>query len=509
MSIIALLERGRSLSPDGVLFVGQDGDVSYDAFIEQVHAVARALGAAGIGRGDRVGVLSPNCPECLAAVYGVLASGATYVPLAGTSTSREIGPLVERMDCASLLYHPDKRALVEELTQDLPPMRLVACLDDLQAAPDGGKEDRGQPPASPRSTDIAWLGITGGTTGLPKGVQLSWRAINAFVQKFLAELPQSAPVILITTPLTHAGGMLAFPILAAGGRLVVAERFDPADFIDLVGKHRVTSTFLPPTGIYKLLDHPAVRSGDFASLRHFIYGAAPMSVTRLKEALSVFGPVMTQIYGQTECHTLIAVMRPEDHLVDGHVADDTRLSACGRPTIGTVVEIRDNDGKVAGVGETGEICVSSDLNMSGYYRSPDETASTLVDDFVLTGDVGYIDDEGFLHIVDRKKELVITGGFNVYPAEVEQVVQSHPDVAECAVVGMPDPHWGEAVTAVVRLRDGRKVTAEEIIAFARSRIGPIKAPKNVQFWQDLPKSGVGKLLRREIRAALVASGGVN
>jgi acyl-CoA synthetase (AMP-forming)/AMP-acid ligase II len=296
--------------------------------------------------------------------------------------------------------------------------------------------------------------------------------------------------------------MLAMPIVAQGGTIVLMAQPNLPRFLDLIGEQRVTMTFLPPTVIYRLLDLPDVRTRDYSSLKNFFYGAAPAAIERIKQALSVFGPVMTQGYGQTECHTLIAVLRPEDHFVSGQVAGADRLSSCGRPTLGTTVIIKNDQGQVLPQGEVGEICAHSDLMMSGYYRDEAATREAIREGFVHTGDIGFIDTEGFLHIVDRKKDLVITGGFNVYPAEVEQIINDHPDVGDCAVVGVPDADWGEALTAVVELKAQANLSEAELIAFCRPRLGGVKTPKRILFWPELPRSPAGKVLRKDVRTKL-------
>jgi acyl-CoA synthetase (AMP-forming)/AMP-acid ligase II len=231
-----------------------------------------------------------------------------------------------------------------------------------------------------------------------------------------------------------------------------------------------------------------------------MYGAAPMSVEKLKRAMEVFGPVMTGGYGQTEAPASISFMRPDEHFVGGALAPDERLSSVGRPNPLNRVEIQDDANRPVGTGETGEICVRGDLVMKGYYKNPEKTAEAIVDGWLHTGDVGHIDAEGCLHITDRKKDMIISGGFNVYPSEVEQVIWSHPAVQDCAVIGVPDEKWGEAVKAVVELNAGQAVTAEELITLCKDRLGSVKAPKSVDFVASLPRSPVGKVLKKDLRA---------
>jgi fatty-acyl-CoA synthase len=264
----------------------------------------------------------------------------------------------------------------------------------------------------------------------------------------------------------------------------------------------VTHTFLPPTLIYMVLAHERLDGTDLRSLQCLWYGAAPMSPARLEEALVRIGPVMGQLFGQTEAPMMISTMAPKDHfLADGTIARD-RLRSAGRPSPLVRVAVMADDGTLLPAGHTGEIVVRGSLVMRGYHRNPDATAEASTHGWHHTGDIGYLDADNYLFIVDRAKDMVITGGFNVYSTEVEQALMQHPDVQDCAVFGLPDEKWGERVTAVVQLRSGRAVSSNELQAFARERLGGVKAPKQLEIWPDLPRSKVGKILKREIRQLL-------
>jgi acyl-CoA synthetase (AMP-forming)/AMP-acid ligase II len=254
-----------------------------------------------------------------------------------------------------------------------------------------------------------------------------------------------------------------------------------------------------------LLEVPGIETLDFSSLRYFLYGAAPMSVDKLKKAIKVFGPVMAGGYGQTEAPASIALLPPDQHFSGDALANDERLSSVGRPSPLIRVEIMDERNCILGTGETGEICVRGDLVMKGYYKAPDKTAETIIDGWLHTGDIGHLDAEGYLYVTDRKKDMLITGGFNVYPSEVEQVIWAHPAVQDCAVIGVPDPQWGEAVKAVVELNPGQSVTAEELIALCKEKLGSVKAPKSVEFTAALPRSTIGKVLKKDLRAGYWAA----
>jgi acyl-CoA synthetase (AMP-forming)/AMP-acid ligase II len=292
---------------------------------------------------------------------------------------------------------------------------------------------------------------------------------------------------------------VAFPLLAMGATQVIIPRVDPLDIMRCIQQHKVTTLFLPPTAIYSLLAHPRVREFDYSSLKYFIYAAAPMSAEKLKEALAIFGPVMAQTFGQAESPMLCTFLSPQEHLVIGDPQKEKRLLSCGRPTLMTQVEIMDEEGNLLPCDEKGEIVTRGNLVMKGYYKNEAATQQASAFGWHHTGDVGYKDSDGYLYIVDRKRDMIISGGFNIYPSEIEQVIWSHPAVQDCAVVGAPDDKWGEAVTAVVEVKPGLSVTPEALSAWCRERLGGMKTPKRIEIWDRLPRSPVGKVLKRDIR----------
>jgi fatty-acyl-CoA synthase len=286
---------------------------------------------------------------------------------------------------------------------------------------------------------------------------------------------------------------------------VVMPKPDLPQFTALIGQHRVTHTFLPPTLIYMLLAQPGLADADLSSLQCLWYGAAPMSAARLAEAIERIGPVMAQLFGQSEAPMMISTMAPADHFApDGTIATG-RLSSAGRPAPLVTVAVMDDSGHLLPTGERGEIVIRSSLVMAGYYQNPEATAEASQHGWHHTGDIGYLDDGNWLYIVDRAKDMIITGGFNVYSAEVEQVLMQHPAVQDCAVIGLPDDKWGERVTAVLQILPGQNAEAGEVKAFVKERIGSVKTPKQVEIWPDLPRSKVGKVLKTEIKAQLRAA----
>ncbi len=354
--------------------------------------------------------------------------------------------------------------------------------------------------------DVAMIVGTGGTTGRPKGVQLTNLNLETMTALTLMGYPwDGRPVYLALAPLTHAAGVLCFPVLALGGEVVIMRTPDVHGFLALVERHRVTHTFLPPTLIYMVLAAEELDTTDLSSLQCFWYGAAPMSPARLEEALTRIGPVMAQLFGQTEAPMMISMLPPADHFRrDGSIATE-RLASAGRPAPLVNVAIMDLDGALLPRGQRGEIVVRSSLVMAGYYKNPEATAEAGLHGWHHTGDIGYLDDDNFLFIVDRAKDMIITGGFNVYSTEVEQALSAHPAVQDCAVIGLPDDKWGERVVAVVQTRPGQRADAAELAAFVKQRIGSVKTPKEIHVWDDLPRSKVGKVLKADIKVALRSS----
>ncbi|WP_203337531.1 class I adenylate-forming enzyme family protein [Nocardioides limicola] len=512
MAITDFFDRGWRANPDGVAFISDDRSFTYQEIGEISCRVAHALHRSGFAPETKGAVLAPNDPVAWACVLGLWRAGLAWVPVNPANPPEEIQRLLHAFDCEVLFCHEVFLPVVEKLRPDLDQLSTVVSLGSDQRGvdvvdgmtlgtfTDGVSSD--PPRFAPEQDAVAGIMPTGGTTGLPKGVMNTHRSLSVSTAHLMLAAPYGAdePLVnLVAAPMTHTAGTLTLPCTARGGTVVVMTRPDPLLLLDLIEKHRVTEVFLPPTVIYRLLEVPGIESRDLSSLKYLMYGAAPMSTEKLRRAIEVFGPVLFQGYGQTEAPSGIAFLRPEEHFIDGRVADDDRLSAAGRPAPLIRVEILDHRGDPLPVGETGEICVRGDLVMKGYYKAPEATAETIVDGWLHTGDVGFLDAEGFLHITDRKKDMIITGGFNVFPSEVEQVIWTHPAVQDCAVIGLPDDEWGEAVTAVVELNPGAELTDDELIAYCRERLSGIKTPKSVLLVESLPRSANGKVLKKDLR----------
>lgn len=513
MRLVDFLDKGASLDRDAPCLECDGVTATYADVQALTGRIAAALVAGGVAPGDSVAVLSANDPTAFTCVFGISRAGAVWCPVNPRNEAAENRELLALYGCSVLVFQAAFAPLVDAIRGDLPDLRTLVCLDadlpwalgweDFLASGDAVTElvDR------PALDDLAMIVGTGGTTGRPKGVELTGTNLETMTAITLMSYPwpdDRPPTYLALAPLTHAAGVLCFPVLCRGGSIVVMRSPDVGGFLDRVEQHAVTHTFLPPTLVYMVLDHPSLDGRDLSSLRCFWYGAAPMSTSRLEEALTRIGPVMAQLFGQTEAPMMVSTMAPADHVLpSGEVARE-RLGSAGRPSALTTVAIMGEDGTLLPRGERGEIVVRGSLVMRGYHRDPEATAAASAHGWHHTGDVGYLDDDGFLFIVDRAKDMVITGGFNVYSTEVEQAVMAHPAVADCAVVGLPDEKWGERVTAVVQLRPGASLETGELQRLVKDRLGSVKAPKQVEVWPDLPRSKVGKVLKADIKARLVS-----
>ncbi|MFC0218023.1 AMP-binding protein [Pseudochelatococcus lubricantis] len=505
MRLIDLFDRGVAIAPDRVCL--KDADISRTFRDVQLRTFrfANVLAATGFTPGQKAAVYSPNCVIGFEVMLGLFRSGVAWVPVNAKNAIGENCYILDNCDVEILFYHSEFEPLIGQIRSACPKIGHYICLDRrTDAVPsleDWMKDAPETDPDVPLGPDdLVGILSSGGTTGQPKGILLTQLNWTTMVANFCAALQVGPePVHLVIAPMTHAAGLLGVVLAAVGATNVILPRFDAAAVLDAIEAEGVTHLFLPPTAIYMLLSHPGIEGRNFSSLRHFIYAAAPMAVDKLRHCLAIFGPVMTQSFGQAEAPMFCTVLPPEDHLVIGDPLREKRLASCGRPALLTRVAIMDGDGNLLPADERGEIVVRGDLVMKGYYKNETATAEVSQFGWHHTGDIGFIDGDGYVYIIDRKKDMIISGGFNVYPSEVEQVIWAHPSVQDCAVIGIPDEKWGEAVKAVIELKPGASVDPEEIVALCKAELGSIKAPKSVEVWEALPRSPVGKVRKKDIR----------
>ncbi|ABQ70462.1 AMP-dependent synthetase and ligase [Rhizorhabdus wittichii RW1] len=494
MRIIDIFDRAAGQFADRACLIEGESSRSY----VEVRADSCALAAWIAPRldrpGSRIAVLAPNGADAIVAILAIFRLGALWIPANAKMPADDIGAFLATTRCDLLLAHPDLGEAAERAAG------IAGCAVAILSDP-GNLRPSPAPPGEWRMDDICTLFATGGTTGSPKAAMWSHRTWASLFANFHAGIRHEGHAVhLAAAPITHAAGVVAICMFAIGATTVIIDRAEPSLVMASIERHRVTTLFLPPTAIYTMLAHPEARRHDFSSLQNLIYAAAPMSVGKLREAMELFGPVMVQTFGQAEAPMLCTILTREDHADAVARGDEARLASCGRPALLTQVMIVDDAGRPLPAGETGEIAVKGDLLMAGYFENPEASAACRIGEgWQRTGDVGFIDDAGFVSITDRKRDMIITGGFNVFPSEIEQVLWSHDAVQDCAVIGCPDEKWGEAVLGVVELKPGRACGAEELIALCRQHLGSIRTPKRIDFWPELPRSPVGKVLKREIR----------
>ncbi len=505
MQLIDFFDRGYTQNPDGVCLIEGPSALSYRQVWRASHRIANRLRSLDLGKEAVVAMLSTNHLFFMVAVLGILRSGYVWMPLNSRNASKEIEHALRIHDARFIFHHSAFAKELAPLLESLPGVRGTAVIDAAPNEPASlarwmEEGDDNVVDIYQSSDTVIAIRSTGGTTGPSKGVMVTNRIYATMYANMFSVLPVTQrPVHLAAAPLSHAAGTLCFPTMAFGGVNVILPKATPEAILSAIERHRVTLVFLPPTLIYMLLDSPEIRTHDYSSLQYLVYSAAPMSAERLKEALSVFGPVMAQAYGQAEAPFFCSILTPREHVV-GSGEQARRFASCGRATPFTRMAILDEEGKLLEPGEIGEVVVRGDLVMKGYYRNPEATAAVSKFRWHHTGDMGYRDEDGYFYLVDRKRDLIISGGFNIFPGEIEQVLWSHPAVADCAVVGVPDPKWGESIKAVIELKPGKTVNAEELILLCQERLGRMKAPKSVEFWETLPRSPVGKVLKKDIRS---------
>lgn len=504
-----LAKQGRAL-PDRVALVDprQDRQHTFAELAQRSARIANGLAALGVGRGDRVAMLLGNCGVCAELPLAVGLLGAITVNVNEKLKADEVGYILADSGAAFVVTSTDLVGTVDAVRERLPELCRVLTVDgavpgtvDFEAMVDTAS------PAPPQvhvpESATAMLIYTSGTTGRPKGVQLTHANLVHSATNFLVEGFHDADgVYLACVPYYHAA---CIPHMAAlmRGMTVVAVPFDLEGFVDLVERHRVTDAFLVPTMIALLLQRTDLLDAhDLSSLQTIFYAAAPIPVPVLSVALQRFGPIFVQMYGLSESATISTVLRKEDHRLDG---DHRRLSSCGREI--THVEVRVGTvEEECPAGERGEVLLRGANVMSGYWGLPEASEQAVRDGWLHTGDIGIRDEDGYLYIVDRKHDMIITGGANVYPREVEDVLYSHPAVAEVAVVGVPDDTWGETVLAVVTRRPDSSVTEADLIGFCAERLASYKKPRAVVFVDAIAKTPVGKIDKTAIRSAFAVVG---
>ncbi|MCW1430946.1 AMP-binding protein [Novosphingobium sp. JCM 18896] len=472
---------------------------------DETSRMVQALASLGVGRGTHVGLISPNRPEVLHVSHAVQILAAIYVPMHPLAGLADHLHVIRDSGVELLVFDGTRFAdRAGEIGAAVPDLRLMA-FGECAIAADLSQLAAGfapQPLVAPRvePSDVMRLGYSGGTTGKPKAIPSIQRVGVTTLQIMMTDWEWPAePRVLTCTPLSHAGAAMFLPTLLRGGTMVVQPGFEPVAVMENIEKYRINCMMLVPTMIYALLDHPRFGEFDLSSLETVFYGASAIAPARLREAIERIGPVFQQFYGQAEAPMALTILRKAEH----DVTDLRRLASCGRPTPWVNLALLDAEGQPVPDGEPGEICVRGPLVMDGYRDNPELNAETFRDGWLHTGDVAVRDPGGFLRIVDRTKDMIVTGGFNVYPREIEDIIGEHPAVAQVAVIGVPHPKWGEAVKAFVVLKPGTRADPAELTAPVAARKGSFQAPKAVEFVETIPQTPVGKPDKKALRALAV------
>ena len=521
------LRRAVRYFPENTATIFEGRKQSYRELWKRSQALSKALCELGVRRGDRVAIYLLNSPQFLEVVYACFEIEAVVVPLNTRLAADELVFIINDAECVAFITNESLQPLAASFKPRLQGIEHYIAVNAAgafkdyetlisQQTGDSGASSTdfftdlsstlsGVPSSGECQSEEELVGLfyTSGTTGSPKGVMLNHRNLwmNA-MHTLAARAPEPNSVFLHAGPMFH---LATFPavinITLNGGAHAILPKFDLQVLMEMIERDRVTSTVLVPTMINFLINHPDLAKHDLSSLRRITYGASPMPVELLKRAMKVFPDVeFFQGYGQSESSPLLTTLMPEDHITEGPEQITRRLASCGRPVIGVEVEVVDENDRRVKPGMVGEVVAQGPNVMMGYWKRPEETATALRGGWLHTGDMATIDEDGYIYLVDRKKDMIISGGENVYSTEVENVVYQHPAVREAAVIGVPDEKWGEAVKAIVTLKDGANLSECELIEFCASRLADYKVPKSVEIHAgELPKSGTGKILKKELR----------
>jgi fatty-acyl-CoA synthase len=512
MRPIDYFERGVRLDPGRTFLASEDVKYTYGQAKTLIDATVRGLYAAGFKVGDSIAVYSHNHPCAVLGVFSSMKAGGAWIPVNVRNSPETNAEYMSYTRTKWLFYHSQVAKQVAECIPLLQELKGVICLDgedqshpSLATFSEAGKDieipDWSDPFGAPNTIFSRWP--TGGTTGPSKGVEMTNANIVAMfelgLKHYIGEGIKDI-VHLAVAPITHAAGVIIGIFSAVAGTTIVHPTFDPKNVLETISRDKVTHIFLPPTAYYALLEYADVKSYDCSSLRQILIAAAPVSPDKFRRGVEVFGDVICQCYGQAEAPMLISMLAPDVVAAAAAGYKPERLKSCGKVTSCTEVAILDDSGKVLTVGERGEICCRGPLVTLGYFEKPEATAEARLYGWHHTGDIGYLDEDDYLYIVDRKKDMIITGGFNVFATEVESPILEIPGILECAVIGVPDERWGESIKAIVVLNPGIEMSPQQVVDSCKGKLGGVKTPKSVEIWTEIPKTAVGKTDKKAIRA---------
>ena len=509
MNIASLLTQATAAYPDNTAIVQGGYRLSYLKFEARVNRLANALQKRGVRAHDHIALWMTNGPQMLEAMFAAFKLGAGLVPINFRLHPHEIAYIIDNSQASTLFTTEEFDKSVSDI-RDL----ILGVQHFITTGPTSkeshnyesllAEEEESFSDVDVHPDDVAWLFYTSGTTGRPKGAMLTHQNLWGMTDRFYSDICPNfseSEVVLHAAPLSHGSGLYALPNMGKAATHVFLESasFDPQIALETIAAQNVTNLFAAPAMIKRFVDCPTIDQTDTSSLQALIWGGAPMMVEDLQQAIVKF-PNMVQIYGLGETPMTITYLPSCDHLLEGSEQQIKRLGSAGICRSEVEVAIVDDQDGFLATGEKGEIVTRSDVMTKGYWRDPEATATTLRNGWLHTGDIGYFDEDGYLFLMDRSKDLIISGGENIYPREIEEILAQHPAVKEVAVIGVPDSDWGEAIKAVVSRNQGQQVTEDELIGYCKSRIASYKKPKSVDFVAALPRNNYGKILKRELRA---------
>jgi long-chain acyl-CoA synthetase len=498
-----LLNKNAQIYSDKTAFIFENKRYTFNQVNQRVNSLINALASMGVRKGDRVAMLAYNCSQYFE-VFNTAKAGMICVPLNYRAVGRELVYLINNSEANTLILEKEFVNTIIPIRHELGGVKNFICLDAaVENMASYEQLISSSPPDEPvdevEADDPAILFYTSGTTGRPKGALHTHKSLLAEAAA-VSQNFTSDDIALCVMPFFHVAGsaVYLFPAFASGATIVIHKKFDEVEILNTIEREKVTYICLVPTMIIRLLEHPDLDKHDLSSLRTIAYTGAPMPFEALRRGVERFGKIFVQLLGQTETLNL-TILNKEDHNIEGSAKETRRLESVGKPPRAGEVRIIDEQGHNVPVGEVGEIVACSARMRKEYWKLPKETAEIMGDGWLHTGDMGRMDEDGYIYIVDRKKDMIISGGENIYSREVEEVLYTHPAVQEAAVVGVPDEKWGESVKAVIVLREGMTAIEDEIIDFCKEHLASYKKPKSVEFWDSLPTTGSGKIKKNEIR----------
>jgi len=509
MTVGEMLTRNANKFPTKKAVVSEKTSIDFKTLNERVNRLANGLLKKGLKKGDRIGVLIHNCHQFIEIYYGAAKTGGIFCPYNNHLKQWELKDIIDYSTPRFLFVDKDFVETINNLKPELKSVESFICLQKTDGAYwedyEGliAQSDAAEPGIRILEDDVQSIIFTAGTTGRPKGAMRTHRHLmsDAFASAIDLQVGYDEKV-LITFPMYHVAcedNIVRHSLLSNTIYTKKEGGFNPPEVLEYISKERISRIQLVPTMIHSLIQVPDVSKYDLSSLKLILYAGSSMPVELLKKALTIFPCGFAQLYGQTESGPFTTVLRPEDHIQDGTEKSVARLASSGKPALNYEVRIVDDNDVDVPMGEVGELIVRSEAMMIGYWQMPEETEKKLKNGWLHTGDLAKFDEDGYVYIVERKGDMIISGGVNIYPREIEEVLYRHPAVSEASVIGLPDEHWGEIVKAVIVLKPGAKATEDEIKDFCGKNLAGFKKPKSVDFWKELPKSPQGKILKKDIR----------